>query len=72
MQALKLAQVDGRLTPVLDEQYPPPQAGPGEVVLRPLRMGVCSTDLELCKGYMGYQGVLGHEFVGDVVEAYEE
>lgn len=72
MQALKLAQVDGRLTPVLDEQYPPPQAGPGEVVLRPLRMGVCSTDLELCKGYMGYQGVLGHEFVAIVESAADD
>ena len=40
----------------------------GEVLVRPTRMGVCSTDLELCKGYMGFSGVLGHEFVG-VVEA---
>ncbi|MFN3166037.1 MAG: alcohol dehydrogenase catalytic domain-containing protein [Phycisphaeraceae bacterium] len=36
--------------------------------MRPTRMGVCSTDLELKRGYMGFQGVLGHEFVG-VVEA---
>lgn len=40
----------------------------GEVLIRPTRMGVCSTDLELCKGYMGYSGVLGHEFVGIVEE----
>ncbi|MFG0319489.1 MAG: alcohol dehydrogenase catalytic domain-containing protein, partial [Planctomycetota bacterium JB042] len=31
--------------------------------------GVCSTDLELSRGYMGFEGVLGHEFVGDVIEA---
>jgi len=55
----------------LDERYAEPTAGAlpsGEVLVRPTRMGVCSTDLELCKGYMGYAGVLGHEFVG-VVEA---
>ena len=40
----------------------------GEVLIRPTRMGVCSTDLELCRGYMGYSGVLGHEFVGIVEE----
>lgn len=28
--------------------------------------GVCATDLEILKGYMGFQGVLGHEFVGVV------
>ena len=26
--------------------------------------GVCETDLQLIKGYMGFRGVLGHEFVG--------
>lgn len=40
----------------------------GEAVIRPSRMGVCATDLELAKGYMGFRGVPGHEFVG-VVEA---
>lgn len=38
----------------------------GEALLRPLRMGICATDLELCRGYMGYTGVLGHEFVAVV------
>lgn len=30
--------------------------------------GVCSTDLQIFKGYMGFTGVPGHEFVGSVVE----
>lgn len=30
--------------------------------------GVCNTDLEIMKGYMGFAGTLGHEFVGEVVE----
>lgn len=31
--------------------------------------GICNTDLEITKGYMGFKGVLGHEFVGVVEEA---
>jgi uncharacterized protein related to proFAR isomerase len=30
---------------------------------------VCATDLELVKGYMGFRGVLGHEWVGVVEDA---
>lgn len=41
----------------------------GEVIIRPLRMGICAIDIELCKGYMGFSGVLGHEFVGIVEDA---
>ena len=42
---------------------------PGEVLLRPTLGGVCATDLELVKGYMGFSGVLGHEWVGVVEHA---
>lgn len=31
------------------------------------RAGVCNTDLEITRGYMGYRGVLGHELTGQVV-----
>ena len=34
--------------------------------------GICNTDLELCRGYMGFRGVLGHEFVGRVVDGPPE
>ena len=30
--------------------------------------GICNTDFEITKGYMGYKGILGHEFVGVVEE----
>ena len=33
-------------------------------MVRVTRAGVCETDLQLIKGYMGFRGVLGHEFVG--------
>jgi alcohol dehydrogenase len=46
----------------------PQPSGHGEARIRLLLGGICATDLELCKGYMDFQGVLGHEFVG-VVEA---
>lgn len=35
-----------------------------EVLVRVLRAGICQTDLELIRGYHGFRGVLGHEFVG--------
>jgi threonine dehydrogenase-like Zn-dependent dehydrogenase len=41
-----------------------PVPAPGEVLVRVLRAGICETDLQLVKGYMGFRGVLGHEFVG--------
>lgn len=34
--------------------------------------GVCSTDLQILKGYMSFTGVPGHEFVGSVVEGPRE
>ena len=43
---------------------PAPTPAPGEVLVRVTRAGVCETDLQLIKGYMGFRGVLGHEFVG--------
>jgi threonine dehydrogenase-like Zn-dependent dehydrogenase len=42
-----------------------------EALIKIRKAGICSTDLELVKGYYPYTGVLGHEFVGDVVEADE-
>jgi alcohol dehydrogenase len=54
----------------LDSNYPIPQPPRGESLVRVTRAGVCNTDLEIVKGYMGYHGILGHEFVG-VVESGE-
>jgi len=44
--------------------YPQPVPGRDEALVRVLRAGVCETDLQLMNGYMGFTGVLGHEFVG--------
>jgi threonine dehydrogenase-like Zn-dependent dehydrogenase len=39
-------------------------AGSDEVIVDVIKAGICETDLQLCKGYMGFRGTLGHEFVG--------
>jgi threonine dehydrogenase-like Zn-dependent dehydrogenase len=37
-----------------------------ECVVRLLKAGICNTDLEITRGYFGFRGVLGHEFIGVV------
>ena len=53
--------------PVLVTDHPRPEPVAGEALIRPLRVGVCATDLELVRDDLGFTGVLGHEFVGEVV-----
>jgi threonine dehydrogenase-like Zn-dependent dehydrogenase len=50
------------------EERDPPVRRSGEALLRVRMAGICNTDLELARGYMDFDGVLGHEFVADVVE----
>lgn len=53
----------------LARSYPEPRPAPGEVRIRTVLAGICNTDLEVVRGYAGFRGVLGHEFVGVVDEA---
>lgn len=48
---------------------PLPPRPHGEARIRVIQAGICSTDLQILNGYMAFQGVLGHEFVGIVDEA---
>ena len=50
----------------LDKNYPKPIPKEGEALIRVSLAGICNTDYEITKGYMGYVGILGHEFVGIV------
>ncbi len=52
---------------VFRTDYPQPRRARGEVIVRVHQAGVCSTDRQIARGYMGFRGVLGHEFVGHVV-----
>lgn len=56
----------------LDREYPTPKPEAGEALIRVIQAGICSTDLEIVRGYMGFTGVLGHEFVGIVAQAPEQ
>lgn len=60
MQALRF---DGR-TLDLVRDFPRPAPAAGEVLVRVLMAGICETDLQIFRGYMGFQGIPGHEFVG--------
>jgi threonine dehydrogenase-like Zn-dependent dehydrogenase len=42
-----------------------PDAG-GEAIVRVVMSGICNTDLEIARGYAGFRGTIGHEFVGVV------
>ncbi|MFI4854488.1 MAG: alcohol dehydrogenase catalytic domain-containing protein [Phycisphaerales bacterium JB065] len=75
MRALRYtgASGDGGSSVRLFSDAPVPKPAPGEALIRPLRVGVCSTDLEIARGYMdedrgGEPITLGHEFVGVVEE----
>lgn len=50
----------------------PPPAKKDEALIRVLRSGICNTDLEIVRGYAGFRGILGHEFVGIVEESPED
>jgi len=49
------------------KEVPVPTPKQGEVLIRIRYSSICNTDLEIVQGYMGYKGILGHEFVGEVV-----
>ena len=53
----------------LQTDRPKPAPSPQEAIIQVLQAGICSTDLHIVKGYMDFQGVLGHEFVGIVDHA---
>lgn len=52
----------------LVNNYEKPIPKKGEALVRVTLGGICNTDYEITKGYMGYVGVLGHEAVGVVEE----
>jgi threonine dehydrogenase-like Zn-dependent dehydrogenase len=51
-------------------EVPKPNAD-GEVLVQVTLAGICNTDLEIARGYAGFEGTLGHEFVGVIEEMSE-
>lgn len=65
---MKALYFDGRLMTCRTD-LPAPVRAPGEALIWVRYAGVCRTDREIARGYMGFTGIPGHEFVGTVVEA---
>jgi threonine dehydrogenase-like Zn-dependent dehydrogenase len=64
---MKALVFDGQFR--LAHDYAVPEPSPGEARIRTILTGICSTDLEISRGYANFCGVPGHEFVGVVDEA---
>ena len=60
---MKATCFDGK-NMIYDNNFPDPK--PGDALVRVNLAGICGTDLEILDGYMAYNGILGHEFVGTV------
>lgn len=73
MQAIIVRKTDAQPT-FAAEEWPEPAAGAGELLIEPEYVGICGSDLELLAGHFDdkmpvhYPVVLGHEWVGRVVE----
>jgi len=67
---LRALRFDGNALRLVDRPEPEPLSDC--VLVRVSLAGVCNTDLEIAKGYLGFRGTLGHEFVGRVAEGPEE
>lgn len=63
---MKVIVYDGKSVK-FDPDYSKPRRPSGEALIKMLLSGICRTDLEIAEGYMDFQGVLGHEFVGKVI-----
>ena len=65
---MKALRFDAELRIVRDAPLP---RRAGEALVKVIAAGICNTDLEIVKGYAGFHGTLGHEFVGSVSESTE-
>ena len=67
---MKAIVFDSDNGPHLDEDYPQPSPGPGQVVVAVETVGICRTDLEILKGYMGFTDLISCRFdLDDGIEA---
>ena len=64
---MKALYWDGAVLAV-ETNHPEPKTTGGEAVVRVRLAGICATDLQIFQGYMGFRGIPGHEFIGEVVQ----
>ena len=67
---MKALVFDKELNFVTD--YPKPIPQKGEALIKVTHAGICNTDVEITRGYMGFKGICGHEFLGVVEEVNAE
>lgn len=67
---MKCICFDGELKYI--EDYKKPIRNENEAIIRVSYAGICNTDKEIIKGYKGFKGILGHEFVGVVEDASDK
>jgi threonine dehydrogenase-like Zn-dependent dehydrogenase len=67
------ATIEDRESKIVGATGSRPESGDDQAALIKVQLaGICSTDLQIFKGYMNFRGVPGHEFVGSVVEGPRE
>lgn len=66
---MKALRVETRGIAVRDQEKPGRE---DEALVRVVLSGICNTDLEIARGYAGFKGTIGHEFVGVVEQAPED
>lgn len=57
---------------IFHNDYNKPVPAKGEALVKINMAGICNTDIEILKGYMNFNGILGHEFIGTVEEINDE
>lgn len=67
--SMRAVVFDGKLRFLKD--HPVPAVPPGWARISVQKAGICKTDLEIMRGYKGFKGILGHEFIG-VVEQCDD
>src|SRR5438046_9607964 len=65
---MKALRVENQSLSVVEVATP---SADGEALVRVILSGICNTDLEIARGYAGFEGTIGHEFVG-VIESVSE
>ncbi|MBN1272171.1 MAG: alcohol dehydrogenase catalytic domain-containing protein [Candidatus Aminicenantes bacterium] len=66
---MKAVVLEAKKLRVRNKPRPVPSAE--EALIQVHLAGICNTDLELVRGYMDFEGILGHEFVGIVLESQD-